>query len=128
MFIAETFFCFSTVYATSLKRARRENEPFQVWDQSSNCLSWATGTTLEGRLRMEIEEIDGVADALVRRTADSFVVDVTMVDYEFSNYERVVAKELEMVGKYPDHHVTFNIAFSGNDLGRNESSPDAAAA
>jgi hypothetical protein len=81
-----------------------------VTSRTVNCFQIASGSSLEAQLSHEIEDMPGVRSVNVRRTEnDGLEVSVLLENLEFSTYERVIQKELDLYDKFPDMPVKFNV-------------------
>jgi hypothetical protein len=75
-------------------------------------MDWPTltvATTLEGQMISDIQEIDGVRDVSVSRTGDTFDVSVIIDSMEFSRFDAVVQKELQLYSEFPQFTFHFDI-------------------
>jgi hypothetical protein len=109
MFIAESIIAM-TVLCSAPKRQR--------WDElhkmsngagAVNCFQITSGISLERKVTIELEEIAGVRDVKIQRSGNSFSVDVIVADLDFSTYEQVIKKEIELFDRFPELSFEFNV-------------------
>ena len=112
MIIVETILA-TTLLATVPKRPRDWSELHYISDGKtvSNCFEASNGMSLERKLAMDIENIDGVGQVVIKQAGNTYQVDVVMNTYDFASYEKVVQKELELLDT-PGARFTFNVTFS----------------
>ena len=110
MFIAESVIAM-TVLCSAPKRQRRWDDLHQMSNgaQAVNCFQITSGISLEHKVTIELEEIVGVRDVKIQRNGNSFSVDVVVADLEFSTYEQVINKEIELFDRFPELSFEFNV-------------------
>jgi hypothetical protein len=113
MIIAETILV-PTLLTSVPKKPKDWAELHYVCDGKtvSNCFVASSGVSVERKLTNELEKIDGVGAVEINQSGNSYRVNITMDSYDFSKYERVIAKELEMFDKIPGSKFVFNVTFA----------------
>jgi hypothetical protein len=69
----------------------------------------ADGVSLERKLTNDIENIQGVTDVQIRQVNGAMEVNVVLDKLEFSVFEKVIQKELDLFDQFPDLQVRFNV-------------------
>jgi hypothetical protein len=113
LIIAETVIAV-TLFATVPKRIHDWSELHYISDgkTASNCFVASSGVSLEHRLTEELQSIEGVGAVTVTQLGNSYLVNVVMDTYEFSNYDKVIQKEMEMFDKHPSFKFHFDVTFA----------------
>ncbi|HYL73330.1 MAG TPA: hypothetical protein VEU96_03950 [Bryobacteraceae bacterium] len=113
MIIAETIIAV-TLFATVPKKIHDWSELHYISDgkTASNCFEASSGVSLEHRLTEELQGIEGVGAVRVTQSGNSYFVSVVMDTYEFSNYEKVIQKEMELFDKHASFKFNFNVTFA----------------
>jgi hypothetical protein len=65
---------------------------------------------LEDRVIIDLLTLNGVVDVFVRRDGSVLNVHVVLDDLEFSKFEKVIQKELELTEKFPHLRFRFNVS------------------
>lgn len=110
MLLAETII-FAGLYSIPLQRGRSSR--CTIWTSTStkaHIIYAASGTTLEGKMISDIEEIDGVHRVSVTRTGDTFHVSVVIDTMDFPRFDAVVQKELQLYSEFPKYTFHFDIS------------------
>jgi hypothetical protein len=82
-------------------------------DNSDQVFQMPSGISLERQMTIDLENIDGVGHVDVKELGDSiYSVNVSMATFEFSSYEKVIEKELELMKTIPDSKFNFNVTFA----------------
>lgn len=115
MFFVETALALSVV-CTLPKRMvcvngeEPESVPYMITtDISSRSFQVADGVSLERKLTNDIESIQGVTNVQVKRVGGALEVNVVLDKLEFSVFEKVIQKELDLFDKFPEMQVRFNV-------------------
>ncbi len=69
----------------------------------------ASGVSLERELNIELSAIKGVRDVDITSTAGGLEVNVVLNELEFSVFEQVIQKELDLFDQSPDLRAHFNV-------------------
>jgi hypothetical protein len=109
LFMAETAF----VIATRRRRAAGE-EAYYISNTSAvtNSFSVSSGISLGQKVTHEIEDLGGVRCVEVKQSGVSYAVRVVMETIDFENFQKVVAKELELSDRHPEMRFDFDIDFA----------------
>jgi hypothetical protein len=87
-----------------------ESVPYMITtDISSRSFQVADGVSLERKLTNDIESIQGVTNVQVKRVGGALEVNVVLDKLEFSVFEKVIQKELDLFDKFPEMQVRFNV-------------------
>jgi hypothetical protein len=108
--LIETTIGATLMFCTATRR-RPESE-FMLVSNGTKCVYIASGDTLEAKIMSEIEELIGVRKTAITRTGDAVRVSVIMNSMEFSQFDAVVQKELELYARYPSLTFYFDIISS----------------
>jgi hypothetical protein len=101
-----------SILCTVPKRRSFETELFVVATGSSQRFELSTGASLEDTLTSEIENIAGVGSVEINQVGDSCQVNVTMETYDFSSYEKVIEKEMQLFDQNHGSKFVFNVTFA----------------
>jgi hypothetical protein len=82
---------------------------FHLVSGIAKSVAMASGKTLDERIMSELDEMAGVRETSVVRTGDAVRVTVILDDMDFSRFDAVVQKELELYSRYPDLSFYFDI-------------------
>ena len=109
MIVAETLLAVTLMSSLPKKRSGQERD-YVYSSNAGNCFEIASGMSLERTVNTEIEELPGVHSVAVKRNSQtSFVVDVVMETLEFSTYQKVIEKELDLFDQFPALTFEFNV-------------------
>jgi hypothetical protein len=113
LIIAETIIAV-TLVATVPKRLHDWSELHYISDgkTASNCFAVASGVSWERTLTEELQNINGVGGVQVVQSGNSYTVNVVMDTYDFSSYEKVIQKEMDMFDQRAGIKVNFNVTFA----------------
>jgi hypothetical protein len=110
--LIETFIAVGSL-ALALPSKRREgsseNRICIVSTDSGNSFQLSSGPSLEANVKSEIEDIDGVKRVVVVGDGTDYTVTVRLKEMEFSVFEKVIAKEIELFDQYPNKNFKFDI-------------------
>ena len=114
MFVAETALMLTMVCTLPKRRiANGElSEPVPcviTTDSSPRSFQMADGISLERKVTNDIENIEGVTDVQIKHVDGALEVNVVLDKLEFSVFEKVIQRELDLFDRFPDLQVRFNV-------------------
>jgi hypothetical protein len=116
MFIGETILVVTALCSGPPKKRQFEDQDYTVTSHTQGCFQLASGSSLETKLTDDIGDIPGVRSVNVAPTEGGLDVLVVLEKLEFSTYEKVINRELELFEKFPHLTVRFNVEpFTGDD-------------
>lgn len=121
MLVAETVLALSVVCTLPKRRVCSGREvselvPYVITtDTTPRSFQMADGVSLERKLTDDIENIQGVADVQIKQIDGALEVNVTLDNLEFSLFEKVMQKELDLYDQFPDMPVRFNVVPRNGD-------------
>src|SRR4051812_37281048 len=108
MFLAETAVVGISLVCASTRRLHPDKF-LQLISGTVKSIPMASGKTLESRIMSELDELQAVCGTSVVRTGDHLRVTVILENMEFSRFEAIVQKELELYSRYPGLTFYFDI-------------------
>jgi hypothetical protein len=118
VFLIETFIAVGSL-AYSLPNTRREgcseNRICIVSTDSGNCFQVSSGCSLEADVKSDLQNIDGVQHVEITNEGNNYTVTVTLRELEFSVFDQVINKELELFDQHSDKTFKFDIRSASLD-------------
>ncbi len=74
-----------------------------------NSFDLASGMSLERKVKIDLEDINGVQWVDIQRDGNAFSVNVIVDELEFGSFEKITQREIELFDKYPDLSFSFQV-------------------
>lgn len=76
---------------------------------TQNSFDLFSGMSLERKVKIELEDIDGVLWADIKRSGSVIDVNVVVNELEFGSFEKITRHEMYLFEKYPDLRFDFRV-------------------
>ena len=108
--IAETILAM-TVLCTAPNRKRSEQHLhfYTSGNVSHNYFQISSGMSLERKLNIELGEIEGVQAVAIKRSGNVVEVNVVLETLEFTSFQKVTQKEIDLFERFPGMDFEFNV-------------------
>lgn len=109
MIIAETILAVSII--CSVPKKRQDGQPLLVtYDSySRNTFQISSGISWERKLMIDLKDIDGVETVSIAQNGNVVEVTVVLDRLDFSSFQKVTRKEMELFDQFPGLRFEFNV-------------------
>lgn len=109
MILGEPVLLMIVLCTAPAKKRLAEQVHFTCGTAHSNTFQMSSGVSLEHKLKIELEEIDGVRNVAVTRRGNELQVNVVLDTLAFAPFEKITAVEMDVFARFPDLNFEFNV-------------------